>query len=154
MNDSASILCSERDAADPGAPETLAAFLLLGAAHEVEAQLEAALAPVGLSLAKHRLLTRLVEAGEPLPLGCLADRCSCVRSNMTQLVDRLEAERLVERVSDPKDRRSVLAAITAQGRSRQLEGAERLIDTDRELFKDLDAAERETLSRLARRLRG
>ena len=29
---------------------------------------------------------------EPLPLSQLAERCSCVRSNITQLVDRLEAD--------------------------------------------------------------
>jgi len=153
MNDQAAILCEQADSAPERGPSTLAAFVLLGAAHEVEARLEAALDPVGLSLAKHRLLTQLVEAGEPVPLGCLADRCSCVRSNMTQLVDRLEGERLVERINDPKDRRSVLASITSEGRARQLEGAERLAAADRELFSDLGEGERETLLHLSQRLR-
>jgi DNA-binding MarR family transcriptional regulator len=154
MNDSSPILCEQTAPSPEGVAAPLTAFLLLRAAHAVEDRLEAALAPVGLSLAKHKLLTQLVEAGEPVPLGCLADRCSCVRSNMTQLVDRLEGERLVERVNDPKDRRSVLASITAEGRERQREGAERLGATDREMFKDLGAVERETLARLSRRLRG
>ena len=70
-------------------------FLMLGALHEMEAHLEGALGRVGLSLAKFRTLSQLVEAKEPVPLGSLADRCSCVRSNMTQLVDRLEADGLV-----------------------------------------------------------
>lgn len=153
MNDPTPILCEQAPTETGTSSSPLAAFLLLGAAHEVEAHLEAALAPVGLSLAKHRLLTQLVEAGEPVPLGCLADRCSCVRSNMTQLVDRLEAERLVERVNDPRDRRSVLAAITADGRTRQREGAERLVEADRELFGTLQASERQTLTHLAQRLR-
>ena len=88
------------------------AFQVLEAAREVEARLESALGGVGLSLAKFGVLARLVEAGEPLPLGSLAERCSCVRSNMTQLVDRLETERLVERVQVPNDRRSILATLT------------------------------------------
>jgi len=129
------------------------AFLLLGVAHEVEARLEDSLAPVGLSLAKHRLLTRLMEAGEPVPLGCLADRCSCVRSNMTQLVDRLEAESLVERRNDSKDRRSVLAGITELGRARQIEGAERLAEIEIQIFGGLSEADRRRLEGLLGHLR-
>jgi DNA-binding MarR family transcriptional regulator len=129
------------------------ASLLLGAAHEVEARLEGALGRVGLSLAKFNVLSRLVEAGEPVPLGCLADRCSCVRSNMTQLVDRLEADRLVERVSDPNDRRSVRAVLTDEGRARHAEGAGALAAAEREVFAPLGEREREALVRLVQRLR-
>lgn len=143
MNDSA--------AADRTMPAM--ASLLLGAAHEVEARLEGALGQVGLSLAKLNVLSRLVEAGEPVPLGCLADRCSCVRSNMTQLVDRLEADRLVERVSDPNDRRSVRAALTDEGRARHAEGASLLAATEREVFAPLGESERQALARLIQQLR-
>jgi DNA-binding MarR family transcriptional regulator len=127
--------------------------LLLGAAHAVEARLEGALGQVGLSLAKLNVLSRLVEAGEAVPLGCLADRCCCVRSNMTQLVDRLEADRLVERVSDPNDRRSVRAALTDEGRARHAEGAGLLAETEREVFAPLGEGERQALARLIQQLR-
>lgn len=123
--------------------------LLLGVAHEVEARLEGALAPSGLSLAKFRLLGKLVDAGEPVPLGCLADRCSCVRSNMTQLVDRLEGERLVERLHDPRDRRSVLAGITEEGRARHAEAAAGLAEMERKLLACLKTDDRRVLARLA-----
>jgi DNA-binding MarR family transcriptional regulator len=142
MNDSA---------ADRSTPPM--ALLLLGAAHEVEAQLESALGRVGLSLAKFGVLSRLVEAGEPVPLGCLADRCSCVRSNMTQLVDRLEADRLVERVSDPSDRRSIHAILTDQGRARHGEAAQALEEAEREVFARLREPERAALGRLIQQLR-
>jgi DNA-binding MarR family transcriptional regulator len=128
------------------------AFQVLGAAGAVEAHLEGALGRAGLSLAKLRVLSRLVEAGEPLPLGGLADHCSCVRSNMTQLVDRLEAEKLVERVNDPADRRSVRAALTAAGRERQAEGVEILGQAESEAFARLSAVDRTELSRLVRQL--
>jgi DNA-binding MarR family transcriptional regulator len=128
-------------------------FLLLGLAHEIEAGMEEALAPVGLSLAKLRLLTKLVEAGEPVPLGCLADQCSCVRSNMTQLVDRLETESLVERRNDARDRRSVQAGLTELGRRRQREGAERLASFEARSISPLSAADREQLERLISLLR-
>lgn len=124
---------------------------VLEAAREVEARLESALGGVGLSLAKFGVLARLVEAGEPLPLGGLAERCSCVRSNMTQLVDRLEAERLVERVQEPNDRRSVLAALTAAGRERYTEAAAILETADRDLFASLGDVERAALKLLLQR---
>lgn len=131
---------------DPS-PATMS-FLMLGALHEMEAHLEGALGRVGLSLAKFRTLSQLVEAKEPVPLGSLADRCACVRSNMTQLVDRLEADGLVERVSDPTDRRSVRAALTVQGRARHAEGAEILEQAEREVFARLGDADRASLARL------
>ena len=125
---------------------------MLGAAHEVEARLESALDRIGLSVAKFGVLAKLVEAGEPLALGCLAERSSCVRSNMTQLVDRLEADRLVERVNDPNDRRSVRAALTPAGRERHAEGVRILEDAGREVFSALDEEERATLTRVLARL--
>jgi DNA-binding MarR family transcriptional regulator len=132
---------NEREAAS-GPPGSLA-FQVVGALHAVEARLEAALEPLGLSLAKLGALSRLVAAGEPLPLGTLAERCACVRSNITQLVDRLEAEGLVARADDPRDRRSIRAELTPEGRRRQAAG-----------MRALEQAERELLSRLPRAQRG
>lgn len=74
--------------------------------------------PSGLSLAKFGVLAALVEAGEPLPLGQLAERIACVKSNVTQLVDRLEEDGLVRREPDPADRRVTRAAITEDGLAR------------------------------------
>ncbi len=133
---------------------TSLAFRMLGAAHEVEARLESALDRIGLSVAKFGVLAKLVEAGEPVALGYLDERSSCVRSNMTQLVDRLEADRLVERVNDPSDRRSVRAALTPAGRERHAEGVRILEDAGREVFSTLDEEERATLTRVLSRLRG
>jgi DNA-binding MarR family transcriptional regulator len=96
---------------------------ILHAAHAIEDRLEKALDGVGLSMAKHTALTRLQEAGEPLTLSELAERLSCVRSNITQLVDRLEADGLVRRVADPDDRRSVRAELTELGLEKQAAGA-------------------------------
>jgi DNA-binding MarR family transcriptional regulator len=116
--------------------------------HAVEERLEAALEPVGLSLAKFKLLTQLVAAGEPLPLRALAEMASCVRSNITQLMDRLEAERLVVRADDPKDRRSIRAELTAEGRSRHANAARALDEAERQIFSGLTAAKKETLLEL------
>src|SRR5712692_10326350 len=98
-------------------------FSLLRAAHAVEERLEKALEKVKLSGPKFAALNELVRGGEPLTLSELAGRLTCVRSNITQLVDRLEAEGLVRRVEDSADRRSVRAALTPAGRERQASGA-------------------------------
>ncbi|HSS79200.1 MAG TPA: MarR family transcriptional regulator [Thermoanaerobaculia bacterium] len=131
---------------------TALAFQMLGAAHEVEARLESALDRIGLSVAKFGVLAKLVEASEPLALGCLAERSCCVRSNMTQLVDRLEADRLVERMNDPSDRRSVLAALTTAGRERHAEGLRIVEEAGREVFAGLNDDERATLRRVLAQL--
>jgi len=121
---------------------------LLMTLHAVEEHLEASLEPVGLSLAKFKVLAQLVAAGEPLPLRALADMSSCVRSNITQLMDRLEGERLVVRADDPRDRRSIRAELTAEGRTRHASAAKALDTAEREIFSGLTAAKRETLLEL------
>lgn len=126
---------------------------LLEAARAVEAEIEQALAGVQLSGAKLAALTHLVEAGEPVPLGELAEQCACVRSNITQLVDRLEADRLVERVDDPADRRSLRAAITPLGRERQAAGARKVQEVRRKLGKALAGIDPVALKRALEQLR-
>src|SRR5262245_27543419 len=88
-------------------------FPLLHAAQAIEKRLEETLSVVGLSLPKFGALTKLVQAHEPLPLSELAARMTCVRSNITQLVDRLESDGFVRREEDPTDRRGVRAALTS-----------------------------------------
>ena len=107
---------------------------LVSASHAVENRWEEALARVELSAPKFVALTVLVEAGEPLSLGELAAKLTCVRSNITQLVDRLEADGLVRRVEDPTDRRGKRAAVTPLGIKRQAAG-ERQVD---KVLKELD----------------
>jgi DNA-binding MarR family transcriptional regulator len=117
----------------------------------IQDRLEAALEPTGLSLAKLGALRHLAEADEPLPLGQLAERIACVKSNVTQLVDRLEADRLVQRVPDPSDRRSVRAEITAEGRVRFEAGWKAVQASAAELVADLASDECDQLQDLLTR---
>src|ERR1700722_7746440 len=91
-------------------------FSMLHIAHASESDVESKLNAIGLSLTKLMALKVLDEAGDPVPLGQFAERLSCVKSNITQLVDRLEADGLVARKPDPRDRRTTLAALTTAGR--------------------------------------
>lgn len=123
-------------------------FSLLAAAHSVEQRLEAAMEEVGLSSTKFSALTHLVEAGEALSLSECANLMTCVRSNITQLMDRLEAEGLVKRVDDPNDRRGVRASLTPLGVERQAAGAKQLAEVQKQFAKTLAGADRDALARV------
>src|SRR6201995_3091922 len=127
-------------------------FAVLHASNVLEAKVETRLSEVGLSLAKLAALNRLTEAGESLPLGQLAERLSCVKSNVTQLVDRLEADGLVSRTADPSDRRSRLAVLTAAGRAAYRKGSEIQLRAEEGLFGVLTPGESHKLFELLGKL--
>jgi len=127
-------------------------FAVLHASGVLESRTELKLAEVGLSLPKLAALRRLADAGGSLPLGQLAERLACVKSNVTQLVDRLEADGLVSREADPNDRRSRLAVLTDAGRSAYARGSEIHQRMEHELFSALTPQEAEQLHRLLAKL--
>ena len=127
-------------------------FSLLHAAGTVESQVDSALAAIGLSLPKLAALSQLHAAGESMPLGELAAKLSCVKSNVTQLVDRLEADGLVSRAPDPNDRRSRLAVLTAAGRKAFETGARVQQQAERDVFSGLTAEESHQLQALIGKL--
>jgi DNA-binding MarR family transcriptional regulator len=112
-------------------------FTLLGAAHAVEDRIESSLSPLGLSLAKLNVLGVLVGSSTPLTLGEVAQKLACVRSNVTQLVDRLESDGLVRREADPADRRSIRAVVTDAGRDREKAGSIALANVQDEISQVL-----------------
>jgi MarR family transcriptional regulator, organic hydroperoxide resistance regulator len=73
-----------------------------------------ALGKLGLSFPQAHAL-RLLEPEKPMPMSALADRLFCDASNVTGIVDRLEARGLVERGSAEGDRRVKALAITPAG---------------------------------------
>jgi DNA-binding MarR family transcriptional regulator len=129
-------------------------FAVLHTSSVLEGRVEARLSEIGLSLAKLAALHRLSEAGESLPLGQLAERLSCVKSNVTQLVDRLEADGLVSRASDPNDRRSRLAVLTDAGREAYEKGRRIQMEAEDALFAALTPDESATLHTLLAKLKG
>jgi MarR family transcriptional regulator, organic hydroperoxide resistance regulator len=74
----------------------------------------AALGRLGISLAQAHAL-RLLDPEEPMPMSALAERLFCDASNVTGIVDRLEARGLVERRSAEGDRRVKALGITPAG---------------------------------------
>jgi DNA-binding MarR family transcriptional regulator len=130
----------------PAASASRLVSSFLETANAVEARLEAAVSPMGLSLAKLGLLHHLAEAKEPLPLSELAQHQNCVRSNITQLVDRLEKEGLVRRRPDPGDRRSVRAALTPAGQQAYQKAKRALAEEQQAIVQSLTSGEAASLT--------
>ncbi len=121
---------------------------MLHTAHGAESEVESKLEAIGLSLTKLVALSALFQAAEAMPLSRLAEKLSCVKSNITQLVDRLEADGFVSRKADPHDRRARLATLTAAGRRACQEGMRIQEDVERGLAARLTDAEARQLAAL------
>jgi DNA-binding MarR family transcriptional regulator len=110
--------------------------------------LTAAAALHGLTMTQAKMLILL---RQPLPMRALAGRLACDASNITGLVDRLEARGLVSRQADAADRRIKNVVATQEGRE-----AVRLIRADMrgtsEAFARLDEEGRRSLYELLGRL--
>lgn len=133
----------------------------------LKAHFDVVAAEVGLAPTQALALRHL---DRPLPMGRLAEALGCESSNVTALVDRLQARGLVERLPDPGDRRVRFIGLTPAGfelrkvlGARLLEGVPAVAGlslTERRTFRDLlqrvlaagapgraDAAESRTRSR-------
>ena len=125
---------------------------LLQLARGLEDRVEKAMGEVQLSVAKFGVLGHLIDAGRAIPLSELAARVNCVRSNVTQMVDRLEAEGLVKRILDPADRRVILADLTDEGRRRHAAGAARMEELERMTEATIGPDDRTAIQRAMRAL--
>ncbi|MFF8834995.1 MarR family winged helix-turn-helix transcriptional regulator [Streptomyces sp. NPDC015130] len=90
---------------------------------------------------------------DPLPMRRIAQKLKCEPSNITGIVDRLEARGLVERRPDPDDRRVKLAVPTDEGQDTARRLRESL-DFAREPLGELTEVERTLLRDLLRRMLG
>lgn len=87
-------------------------FFEIGMAQRAKAG--AALTDLGLGFAQAHAL-RMLDPDEPMPMSALAERLFCDASNVTGIVDRLEARGLVERRSAEGDRRVKALTLTPAG---------------------------------------
>jgi DNA-binding MarR family transcriptional regulator len=71
-------------------------------------------ADLGLSQVQCHVL-HLMEPGQPVPMSRLAETLSCDASNVTGLVDRMEARGLLARRPSPADRRVKILELTGTG---------------------------------------
>jgi len=105
----------------------------------------------GMCFSDFAILEILLHKG-PMPVNTMAPLVNLTSGSMTTAVDRLEGRGLVKREIAPEDRRSRVVSLTAPGR----ELIERVFAqhaADMEQMADvLTAAERETLTRLLKKI--
>jgi len=119
----------------------------------LQGRAEEAVRPFGVTFARYEVLMLLLfsRRGE-LPLGKIGERLQVGAASVTNAIDRLERDRLVQRRINPEDGRGVLAAITGAGRRLALEATKVLNGT---LFTGLELSgdEAQTLFTLLAKLR-
>ncbi|MFN8078988.1 MAG: MarR family transcriptional regulator [Kineosporiaceae bacterium] len=108
----------ERSGWTAAAPGMAAVTSIMRAQQILLARIEEVLRPHGLSFARYEVLMLLsfARAGA-LPLSRLGERLQVHPASVTNLVDRLAAAGLVQRVPHPRDRRATLAEVTPAGRA-------------------------------------
>lgn len=83
------------------------------------ARADAALRPFDLTFARYEVLMLLSFSSRgALPLGKIGERLQVNPASVTNAIDRLEEQGLVERVPNPADGRGTLARLTDEGRAR------------------------------------
>jgi DNA-binding MarR family transcriptional regulator len=81
------------------------------------ARADTVLRPLGLTFARYEVLMLLSFSRQgALPLGKIGERLQVNAASVTNAIDRLEADGLVTRRSNPDDGRGRLASLTAAGR--------------------------------------
>jgi DNA-binding MarR family transcriptional regulator len=132
---------------DPHAEIVDLVWQLVGEMHE---HFHARIAALGLSPPQAMAL-RGLDPDHPVAMRELACRLRCDASNITGIVDRLEAKGLVERQPGVRDRRVKTLVFTAKGRAvrRRLEAA--LLDESPPVAR-LSASEQRELRALLRRV--
>jgi DNA-binding MarR family transcriptional regulator len=102
------------------------------------ARADAVLRPLGLTFARYEVLMLLSFSRQgALPLGKIGERLQVNAASVTNAVDRLEAERLVTRRSNPDDGRGTLAVLTPAGRRRATAATEAM---NEQVFADIGVA--------------
>jgi DNA-binding MarR family transcriptional regulator len=125
--------------------------LLMRAARAQRQRWRDALAPWDLSPHQVRALRVVCERAETR-ISDLAEVLHIAPRSATEVADGLQERGLVERTSDPRDRRAVILRLTTVGRRVRAEVDEARSAESRELFGRLSAGDRAALGRILRSL--
>jgi DNA-binding MarR family transcriptional regulator len=139
---------------DDAAASPMAAVTSIMRAHQIlMARLNEVLERWELNFPRYEALMLLYYSRRgALPLGKIGDRLQVHRASVTNAIDRLADQGLVERVPHPEDRRGVLAQITPAGR-RVARAATKRLNADGFAMAPLSARQCDELVDLLRPLR-
>jgi DNA-binding MarR family transcriptional regulator len=139
---------AQSTAAVPTKADLIEEFAAIGAAYYQD--FAAVAARHGLTSVQAKALAVLVR--QPLPMRAIAEQLVCDASNVTGLVDRLEARGLVRREVAASDRRIKIVAATDAGAA-AIRSVRDDMQTTHEALDLLSAEERSVLHELLTRLR-
>ena len=125
------------------------ADLFLHASRMLRGRWRDSLIPLGITPHQSRVLTLLARAEDAgLRNSQLAERLHIAARSTTEVVDQLEAKKLVVRTPDPADRRATLIALSDTGRAQLGELAELRRSSMDGYFDKLGDEDRAELTRL------
>ncbi len=139
--------------AQPSRLQNLPTWLISQTALQAHQLLSEALASADARGYHYRLLAALEEFG-PASQTTLGRRTDMDRSDVAEALTELTSHGLVERSSDPVDRRRNVITITAAGTKRLRALDELLAEVQDELLAPLSTAQRQTLVRMLTRVLG
>ena len=99
-----------------------------------------------LSLSQYALLNQLATAG-PIPMTEVGEKLHITKPAVTHLVDRLEKNKFLKRLSHPHDRRVYLLKISPKGMKLTRRIQEQVLNIVAETLKHFSADERQTIIR-------
>jgi DNA-binding MarR family transcriptional regulator len=131
---------ARRQWAEHGWEDAAAGMALVTSIMRVEqvfmARADAILRPFGLTFARYEVLMLLLFSRRGrLPLGKVGERLQVGAASVTNAIDRLEADGLVDRQTNPADGRGVLASLTPAGRRLARRATD---DMNEHLFRSLE----------------
>jgi len=125
--------------------------LLVIAARTGQERANARLAAMGLNVRMCGVLNLLADEGA-LSQHEIGSMLNIDRTTMVELIDELEKAGILRREANPRDRRSHLIRLTAEGRAKQRRAMKAFDDAADEFFSPLNAGERQALAGMLRRL--
>ena len=104
-------------------------------------------------LHRERILSMILDADEKgLNQKQLTEQLHINPSSVSEMVDKLEADRYVERIVNPEDKRSTLITLTEKGKARAYEVKDEYLQQCSKLFSALSEEEKTELLRLLNKL--
>jgi DNA-binding MarR family transcriptional regulator len=118
----------------------------------LQREVSTVLATHELTIADFDVLAALRRAGARLKPTSFYKMLMLTSGTVTNRLDRLEERGLIERLSDPDDRRGTLVALTARGKALVDEAVDDHVANEARLLEALTRPERAELDRLLRKL--
>ncbi len=128
-------------------------FKLGSAARSMQKHYNSRCAEFGITIAQSFILFLLISE-DGLNPKTMAEQLEIDGSAITGLVDRLEKEGLVERRSDPRDRRAFCVFLTRKGRRKAEDVLPAAMEVNKRLKASLEKGDEQVVSRFLENVKG